>query len=429
MDGVPDRQPNGARASGPAKPEESGVREKTTKVLLIAQIGRHASHSQTQRPGKTLETEGINGFKLTSKPVRKMAPPISSNVRFFPGLEGSSEPERPPREQPPRQEPPVDGTSAAVSRRTPEEGVFLGNKGLQDFWKSGKINQSLSPVSHTEPRSASPYQSRPLQPILQKTPVVNGQNHNAENRPEKSTCQVSGSEKSTNERPSTDRLPLTADGPKTIFFSPPEPQTQPVTWVNGAPTLKLPVQPNGMSRQEPMRQMPFNIHTKKQQQKQQQRRPGQSKALDLGLLDSFIYNQEGAAKPPPGLVLRPAVSLAKRPETLVKEDEPLYADIDPRIHWPQPRSEAWHEAKQNEIKERGGRKAQFGKAALRLRQQRLEEGEPDSFEETLPDKIVENPAWVRMLKRLHNIEDEIAAVGGANGVGKRGRRRAGDVGL
>ncbi|KAL1902913.1 hypothetical protein Sste5346_000825 [Sporothrix stenoceras] len=43
----------------------------------------------------------------------------------------------------------------------------------------------------------------------------------------------------------------------------------------------------------------------------------------------------------------------------------VYAHIDPRVHWTRARPKDWHDAKQKEIKARGGRKANFGKAAQR----------------------------------------------------------------
>ncbi|KAK1780837.1 hypothetical protein QBC45DRAFT_322820 [Copromyces sp. CBS 386.78] len=85
-------------------------------------------------------------------------------------------------------------------------------------------------------------------------------------------------------------------------------------------------------------------------------------------------------------------------------DEPVFAHIDPRIHWPQRHSEEWFEAKQKEIQARGKRKANFGKAARSMHRQRVTEGPPETLEETLPDKVLDNPAWVDMLKRLQDMK-------------------------
>ena len=85
-------------------------------------------------------------------------------------------------------------------------------------------------------------------------------------------------------------------------------------------------------------------------------------------------------------------------------DEPLFAHIDPRIHWPQRHSQEWFEAKQKEIQARGRRKANFGKAARSMHRQRVAEGPPETLEDTLPDKVLDNPAWVDMLKTLQDMK-------------------------
>ncbi|KAK5663067.1 hypothetical protein OQA88_6483 [Cercophora sp. LCS_1] len=120
----------------------------------------------------------------------------------------------------------------------------------------------------------------------------------------------------------------------------------------------------------------------------------------------------------------PAISTHGRTTKPLPPDEPLYMDIDPRIHWPQDHSEEWYEAKAEEIVARGGRKANFGKAAQRLRQKRIH-AEPVPFEETLPEKIASNPAWVKMLRTLEgaadsgNSGDKTASGRGRKGMMKR----------
>ncbi|KAK3392099.1 hypothetical protein B0T20DRAFT_456469 [Sordaria brevicollis] len=104
-------------------------------------------------------------------------------------------------------------------------------------------------------------------------------------------------------------------------------------------------------------------------------------------------------------------------------DEPLFLHIDPRVHWPQRHSKEWFETKQKEIQARGGRKANFGKAARSMHRQLMAEGPPETLEETLPDKILDNPAWVNMLKRLR---DTKPAVESEKGKGK-GKETAGAV--
>ncbi|KAK3685873.1 hypothetical protein B0T22DRAFT_233096 [Podospora appendiculata] len=133
--------------------------------------------------------------------------------------------------------------------------------------------------------------------------------------------------------------------------------------------------------------------------------PGPIKVVDEAVFDRLIYSQAGASSPPRGIVV-PDVAHQQQPTPgLDTPDEPMYADIDPRIHWPQPHSEAWYENKMAEISSRGGRKANYGKAAQRMRQQRLRE-EALPLDETLPEKILSNVAWVRALKRIKGTEDE-----------------------
>ena len=62
----------------------------------------------------------------------------------------------------------------------------------------------------------------------------------------------------------------------------------------------------------------------------------------------------------------------KNPTAVAAKDqadppEPIYAEQDPRLTWPQERSAAWRAAKQAEIRRRPGRKARFGRAADSLR--------------------------------------------------------------
>jgi hypothetical protein len=152
-------------------------------------------------------------------------------------------------------------------------------------------------------------------------------------------------------------------------------------------------------------------------------RPGAPAKRDSELdFDSLIYGQEGAASPPRGIFVNPRKT--RKPPPLPKPeppDEPFYTHIDPRVHWPQQHSAEWYEKKLREIQARGGRKSNFGKAAQRLKQQREKEG-PISFEESLPQKIRENPAWVRALKELH--EDQPQEEASKRKGGQRGPKTA-----
>ncbi|KAH7357846.1 hypothetical protein B0T11DRAFT_329727 [Plectosphaerella cucumerina] len=138
--------------------------------------------------------------------------------------------------------------------------------------------------------------------------------------------------------------------------------------------------------------------------------------------DRDFYGQEGASAPPPGVA-----PSQRKPAPDPGNDGKLYLRLDPRIHWPRDWSDEWYEEKMKEIKARGTRKANWGKAAKRMREQRLMEealaaeeqealaaGEPlrrrreprpwahrrhidfsDVPEERLPGLVKADPAWLR----------------------------------
>lgn len=120
---------------------------------------------------------------------------------------------------------------------------------------------------------------------------------------------------------------------------------------------------------------------------EQQRQRLAESAQVLEQLDAFIYGQPSASEPPAGVNL-------PSPELLNPQDRdaPYFAHIDPRTHWTRPHTEAWYEKKEREIKERGGRKANLGKAAERIREQRLKNGHVNLLE-NLPDRVKGNQAW------------------------------------
>lgn len=115
-----------------------------------------------------------------------------------------------------------------------------------------------------------------------------------------------------------------------------------------------------------------------------QDRPVPASVVGLGpSLDAFIYSQDPdvAPLPPPQSVTVPskaqlaAVMIGASTAYVTRPARPanaayIYAHIDPRVHWTRSRSKAWHDAKQREIKARGGRKANVGKAVQRAVQQR-----------------------------------------------------------
>jgi hypothetical protein len=152
------------------------------------------------------------------------------------------------------------------------------------------------------------------------------------------------------------------------------------------------------------------------------------KEIDISHFDSIIYSQPDASTPPPEIIdlptTSPSSSLPPKPTTppsaTPPKDEPLYLSIDPRIHWPQPHSQTWLAAKQGEIHARGKKKANFGRAAQSLqKQQQQQQGEKQaaSFEENLPDKIAENAAWVRALRRLRGMPPSLLVGRGGSELG------------
>ena len=279
----------------------------------------------------------------------------------------------------------VYGSPECVSRQGREETTrFSLNEGIKDYWTE-KMNGSAA-------SAASTGQTRdPSRPPLQIPDLRNG--HGPKLPPDKAGADTQAAK----------RLP------QTIHF--------------------------------PIRPAPAPV-TKSQLPKL----PKQKKEIDVSRFDALIYSQPGASTPPPGLDINPldppssATANPKEPAqpkaTATKDqanpaDEPLFADIDPRIHWPQPHSAAWHAAKQAEIRARGGRKANFGRAAHSLRRQLRQQsaGRARPFEDSLPDKILDNPAWVRALRRLRGLPAEgeagFGGSGGGEAVPKRGGRKHG----
>ena len=115
---------------------------------------------------------------------------------------------------------------------------------------------------------------------------------------------------------------------------------------------------------------------------------------DISVLDSLVYGQEGSSQPPPGVRVTASHEPAKRRNV-------FYGQIDPRTHWTRPRSDQWYEKKEEEIKARGGRKANFGKAAQRMKEQRLKDS-PDEWEANLPERVRNDDAWLGAMRYHHS---------------------------
>ncbi|KAF6831063.1 hypothetical protein CPLU01_06999 [Colletotrichum plurivorum] len=164
------------------------------------------------------------------------------------------------------------------------------------------------------------------------------------------------------------------------------------------------------------------------------------RGFDAATFDNNLYSQAGASSPPPGVFV-PARGVSPGPITEVKQpvapEKVLYMHIDPRIHWAHDHSKEWYEQKMEEIRARGGRKANFGKAAQRMRKQRLADEaaaaarkgrkrphhrppEPwshhrpldfaDVPNEELPRYVRNNPSWmkaVEWMRKNRRLNDEV----------------------
>ncbi|OAA68688.1 hypothetical protein SPI_00883 [Niveomyces insectorum RCEF 264] len=176
-------------------------------------------------------------------------------------------------------------------------------------------------------------------------------------------------------------------------------------------------------------------------------------------LDAYIYSQRQSGvdeaetalpppPPPPGVVvpakaeMAAAAAAAAEQVAFLSACAPrtssipparcIYAHMDPRVHWVRPRSSAWHAAKNKEIRARGGRKANVGKAAVRMASQRriqrdglgvagnAEVPSPASptdtrlavaklsvWEGDLPSEVQCNDSWMRVLGMFAHDEDQL----------------------
>lgn len=126
----------------------------------------------------------------------------------------------------------------------------------------------------------------------------------------------------------------------------------------------------------------------------EQQRQRLTATRDISALDSFVYGQEGSSQPPPGVRATAEYEPPRR-------ENVFYGHIDPRTHWTRPHSDEWYERKEEEIKARGGRKANFGKAAQRMKEQRLKE-DPGEWEESLPERVRNDEAWLAATRYHHS---------------------------
>lgn len=366
------------------------------------------------KAGKSSATGGKNSTKQrlpTNRTQRKFAPKIELSFKT-PSVAGSEPRDRSISDSPRTNGSVPRGTSQSTESPKSHGKEFVGNESLRAWFQQ---RESVKPEQRSKPDNslAESKTSYKLTGGKIEIPASVG-----------STNSVVDEKRATPVDnwvlPSSLADPSPKDTPRTnntgYFF-----QAQPSTQSQKQqPSSKHP--PLSQQHLEGWPFVPAPVPDKKQS-----REPPRQTVSDLDF-DSLIYRQEGAATPPRGISVN--VRKAEPPPLPPKPaqlDGPFYAHIDPRVHWPQPHSAEWYEKKLKEIQARGGRKASFGGAAQRLKQRREAEG-PVSFEDSLPSKIRENPAWVRALKELHEDQSQDEASkrkGGQRGpkAGRQGLKR------
>ena len=374
---------NGTSVSRPSVTDtESGNKPTESDGLPASQsVPKHSP----QRQGKRRKSEGKNGLKAKSEnSIKKMLMPVRLQFSW----------DDVPSVAQDQSKPTIYGFKENVSPRSHGERTPSPDR-VRERNRMKNMNNSVPFAVHLDSVSNSP---RPAQ----KTPNGHGP------RPLR---------------------PLLPNGEKPDI----------------APVASAPTQTNGNTPSKSLPQTGIFPFRPAPSQTPVSQPPRKKKEVDLTVFDALIYSQDGAITPPPGISLNPPTpispsapsasaitphpieNLKQEPKVKPEPDEPVFGYIDPRIHWPQRHSEAWHAAKQEEIKARGGRKANFGKAAQSLRKQNQKQLELGlEFKDTLPEKIAQNPAWVRALRRLKGLpvpgEDEGNGGGGVEAGRKGGGR-------
>ena len=401
QDGEPSRKRQ-RRLSSPARSPKAKVNgaalsfnppsttESSDKAVESAspRSDRRVLHHSPQRPGSVREKDIKPPPKLNYRhPVRRM-PLQLSNLRF---IDGPGESMQGVLSE--QSSSGVNGSAGNVPRRTSGASDLSQNGVIRDYWAK-KLETSNPAPPAARPATDSTRHTR------KRSELPNGQHQNA--------------------------LP---DRRKSVAQSPYGPFQANGTTSSKPPRIHIPIKLAQITK-------PVQLPPKKE--------------IDTARFDALIYAQEGASSPPPDIDITlpplpkkpaetpdPVPEHQQQPQQPTQKDEPLYLPIDPRIHWPQPHSASWHAAKQAEIQARGRKKANFGRAVQSLKRQNLQllQREEHLEEVGLPEKILENPAWVRALRRLRGEAVESlengggsAEASGAEGGERKGRRQAGIVG-
>ncbi|RYP16045.1 hypothetical protein DL765_005361 [Monosporascus sp. GIB2] len=117
--------------------------------------------------------------------------------------------------------------------------------------------------------------------------------------------------------------------------------------------------------------------------------------------DSYIY---GKANEP----FRPGSELFNVPwyEQPARPVRPAtsFGYLDPRVHWSEPKPPQWLERKRKEVSERGGRKANFGRAAASAARRKLEDQRANRWV-GLPERVKSNPRWLAALDEMSELAE------------------------
>ncbi|KAK3944054.1 hypothetical protein QBC46DRAFT_6204 [Diplogelasinospora grovesii] len=373
--------------AGRTKEKDSGRAEKAT-------VPRGPGRPPTARKGSKADKSDKSLLKLRSPPRK-----VASGLRPLVGLVRSND-------NPSASSSFDKGNEAAAISPQGEQAGFSGNKGLQDFWavKKAQIQPSVSPSPRE--RDTATHDSASVSQAPRPSALTNGNRGLPE--------PLDSGRESEQVYDAEEYSPTAGDVLRSAGIGA---GNQP--HLNGWATRNGPESDPATRSQSRKRAGPDELEAQTEGRAAKNRRTDKGKqpekvaasarpAIDEDAFDALIYGQDGAATPPQDIISIPSLAQGRTSSfrQSVSEpakppaDEPVYGHIDPRTHWPQRRSWAWYEAKLEALQPRGKRKANFGKAAQRSRQQRLRE-KVVPFEDTLPEKIAENPAWVRALKRLH----------------------------
>ncbi|KAI0445354.1 hypothetical protein F4803DRAFT_560246 [Xylaria telfairii] len=123
-------------------------------------------------------------------------------------------------------------------------------------------------------------------------------------------------------------------------------------------------------------------------------------------LDAHIYSENNRPFRPGdplfGLANNALPSRPQRPAT-------HFDYIDPRTHYSHQRSEEWYLEKQKEISARGNRKIDLGEAVKRAvhRKRGISKPSQKQKQDSLPQRVRENPKWLKALEVLEQIEAQV----------------------